>query len=550
MKKINKKLYIAFSLFFVVGLNAQTEDQSSAPLDWFNQDQTLNKSNGLGTERVYTELLKDVKSTTVIVGVIDSGVDIDHEDLKEVIWTNKNEIPGNGKDDDGNGYIDDVHGWNFIGGKNGKNINYERLEMVRIFRRLDEKYHSKNENEVTDKSEYKLYLEVKDKIERDRKKVGGQLNQINFIYDQMVDINKLIKSELKIEKVTKDVLLKFNTEDVKKKQMAALFATFLQDDKVSLDEFLVELSEGKEYLNVRLRYNLNPDYDQRGEIVGDDENNPFEKNYGNNDVKGEDPKHGTHVSGIIGAIRGNNIGVNGIADNVKIMPIRAVPNGDERDKDIANAIYYAVDNGCSIINMSFGKSYITHKEALEKAIKYAESKGVLLVHAAGNESENIDVNPNYPTMKIGGSKKGCKTWIEVGALSWKMGEELPAGFSNYGKKTVDLFAPGVDIYSTVPGNKYKSENGTSMACPATAGAAALLKSYFPTLTAIEIKSILEKSVNKSCKKNLVNLPSSGMTKGKKVKFSELSKTGGYVNLYEAVKLAMKKSGKKKIRSKF
>ncbi|MFN5459721.1 MAG: S8 family serine peptidase [Bacteroidota bacterium] len=539
-----KKFFLSSTLIISLACFSQNENNTTTSNDWFNLDQQLDKSNGLGTERVYRELLKGKKSTTVIVGVIDSGVDIEHEDLKDIIWTNKNEIPGNGLDDDRNGYIDDIHGWNFIGGANGKNINYERLEMVRIYKELDQKYNGKNENEVKDKDEYKLYLEVKEKTEKEIKKVGGQLNQINFIFDQIVSINKEIKSSLNIEKVKKSTLLSYKSEDVKKKQMIGLISTFLQDDNTSLDDFINELSEGKEYLDARMRYNLNPDYDQRMEIVGDDENNPYEKYYGNNDVKGEDPGHGTHVSGIIGAIRNNNIGINGIADNVRIMPIRAVPNGDERDKDIANAIYYAVDMGCHIINMSFGKTYVKHKDALEKAIKYAESKGVLMVHAAGNESTDIDVTTHYPTKRIKGSKKGCKNWIEVGALSWKTGLELPASFSNYGKKTVDVFAPGVDIYSTFPGNKYKKENGTSMACPATAGAAALLKSYFPQLTSKDIKSILEKTVNKSYKKTMVKLPISGMAKDKQVEFSELSKTGGFINLFEAVKLAMKKTGMK------
>ncbi|MFN6037188.1 MAG: S8 family serine peptidase, partial [Bacteroidota bacterium] len=329
-----KKIFIPLSLALVLTLNSQNnKDSQAAPLDWFNLDQEVDKSNGVGTERVYKELLKDKKSTTVLVGVIDSGVDIDHEDLKSVIWTNKKEIPGNGIDDDKNGYVDDIHGWNFIGGANGKNINYERLEMTRIYRKLDEKYHEKSENDVSDKNEFKLYKEVKEKIDKETKKVGGQLSQVNFIYDQMMSMNDEIKSALGINSVNKATLLKYKPEDVKKKQMAALFTTFLQNDEMTLDEMLNELKEGKEYLDARLRYNLNPDYDQRMEIVGDDENNPNERNYGNNDVKGADPGHGTHVSGIIAAVRNNNIGINGIANNVQIMPIRAVPNGDERDKD-------------------------------------------------------------------------------------------------------------------------------------------------------------------------------------------------------------------------
>jgi subtilisin family serine protease len=347
-----------------------------------------------------------------------------------------------------------------------------------------------------------------------------------------------------VETVNLAALEKYKTEDAMKKQMVALFKTLLKDDDATLDAMIAETKEGKEYLDARVKYNLNPDFDPRPEIVGDNVDDPYQKNYGNNDVKGSDATHGTHVSGIIGAMRDNGIGIKGIANNVKIMPVRAVPNGDERDKDIANAIIYAVDNGAQIINMSFGKPYVVHKDALDKAFKYAESKGVLLVHAAGNEHTNIDQHPNYPTKKYGTSKKGCKTWIEVGALSWKQGEDLPATFSNYGEDFVDVFAPGVDIYSTVPGSKYKKESGTSMACPATAGVAAVLKSYFPELTAKDIKKIIEKSANTSSKSAKVNLPSEPGSPAPKVEFSELSRTGAYINLYEAVKMAMEMTGKK------
>ncbi len=530
------------NLFAALFISSAVIAQNSAPENWFNLDQSADNVNGVGTERVYKELLKDKKSTTIIVGVIDSGVDIEHEDLKSVIWTNEKEIPNNGVDDDKNGYVDDVHGWNFIGGKDGKNISYERLEMVRIYKKLHDKYKDKTAETSGNKKEYEEYVALKDKIEKEKEKYNGQLAQISFILPILEDLNEDVKKNLNVDKVTKAELEKYTTEDAKKKQMAGMFKMMIPDDKTTLDEIIDDTNEGKEYLEGRVKYNLNPDFDPRPEIVGDNVDDPNEKYYGNNDVKGTDATHGTHVAGIIAAVRNNNIGMNGIADNVKIMPIRAVPNGDERDKDIANAIYYAVDNGCQIINMSFGKAYVVHKEALEKAIKYAEKKGVLLVHAAGNEALNIDLNPHYPTRKI--SRKGCKTWIEVGALSWKPGAEIPATFSNYGKKTVDVFAPGVDIYSTVPGSKYKNESGTSMACPATAGVAAVLKSYFPQLSAKDIKKIIEKSSNVSCKDSTVKTPAQPGSKSADIKFCDLSRTGGYINLYEAVKMAMAMTGKK------
>jgi cell wall-associated protease len=534
--------FLSAALFFSLAVFAQ--DPQKAPENWFNLDQSSDKVNGVGTERVYKELLNGKKSTTVIVGVIDSGVDIDHEDLKDVIWTNTKEIPDNGIDDDKNGYIDDIHGWNFIGGKGGKNISYERLELVRIYKKLDDKYKGQTESEAQDKKEYKLYVDVKEKFNKESEKYSGQLMQVNFLFNLMDDLNTDVKKSLGVDKVNKAALGQYKTDDARKKQMVAAFKSILTDDEATLDDVIEETKEGKEYLEARVKYNLNPDFDPRPEIVGDNINDPYQKDYGNNDVKGSDATHGTHVSGIIAAVRTNEIGIKGIADNVKIMPIRAVPNGDERDKDIANAIYYAVDNGCQIINMSFGKGFVVDKEALDKAIKYAEDKGVLLVHAAGNESTNIDLFPNFPTKKIASSRKGCKTWIEVGALSWKKGEDLAASFSNFGKKSVDIFAPGVDIYSTVPGSKYKKESGTSMACPATAGCAAVLKSYFPQLTAKEIKKILEKSSNTSDKKSKINQPAQQGAGQLMADFSDLSKTGGYINLYEAVKMAMKMTGMK------
>lgn len=300
-------------------------------------------------------------------------------------------------------------------------------------------------------------------------------------------------------------------------------------DDADLEEYLKELKEAVDYYGVIVNYGYNENFDSR-EIVGDNINNSQERNYGNNDVEGPDPDHGTHVAGIIAADRKNNLGIKGIADNVKIMVVRAVPNGDERDKDVANAIIYAVDNGAKIINMSFGKSFSPQKEAVDKAVRYAEQKGVLLVHAAGNDSEDIDVNKNYPS-KFYLDGKEAKNWIEVGASSAGSDEDLVGSFSNYGRKMVSLFAPGVEIYSTVPDNKYKNNDGTSMASPATAGVAALLMSYFPELTALQVKDILMKSSRKF--DNLkVQKPGGG-----KVDFNQLSASGGLVNAYEAVKMA-------------
>ena len=297
-----------------------------------------------------------------------------------------------------------------------------------------------------------------------------------------------------------------------------------------LDDYIGQLKSGVDHYATAIDFGYNLEFDSRS-IVGDNTNDLYEKGYGNNDVEGPDARHGTHVAGIIGANRQNDIGIKGIADNVRIMSVRAVPNGDERDKDIANAILYAVDNGAQVINMSFGKSYSPQKEAVDKAVRYAESKGVLLIHAAGNDADDMDKESNYPSRMLKNGSE-TKTWMEIGASSWGADENFVGSFSNYGKKSVDLFAPGVQIYSTIPNNSYEDLQGTSMACPAAVGVAALLFSYFPDLTANQVKDVIEKSTRKF---DGLKVAKPGTSED--VPFSTLSITGGLVNAYEAVKLA-------------
>jgi len=525
-------LNVIFFLLVAVSSFSQSLNLKTVPEDWFLRDPEQDSLQGVSAERTYQNLLKDQPSRSVIVAVIDSGIDIDHEDLKSVIWVNEKEIPGNGVDDDKNGYIDDVHGWNFIGGKEG-NVDADTYELTREYIRLKIKYENADAGKLPkkQKQEYESYVQIKDKFEKLKAKNEQQYKLYSGMYKSITFSIDTLKALLKVEKITPEAVKNFETSDP-----GLLFAKgFLlsmyrnMGDDADLEEYLAQLKEAVDYYGVIVNYGYNENFDSR-EIVGDNISNLQEKNYGNNDVKGPDPDHGTHVAGIIAADRKNEIGIRGIADNVKIMVVRAVPNGDERDKDVANAIIYAVDNGARIINMSFGKSISPHKDAVDKAVRYAEQKGVLLIHAAGNDSEDIDVKNNYPTRFYLDGKE-AKNWIEVGASSAGQDEDFVGGFSNYGRKTVSLFAPGVEIYSTVPDNKYKNNDGTSMASPATAGVAALLMSYFPELTAFQVKDILMKSTRKF--DNLkVQKPGGG-----RVDFNQLSASGGLVNAYEAVKLA-------------
>ncbi len=505
-----------------------------APNEWFHLDRSKDNFRGVSTLQAY-ELLKGRTSRTIVVGVIDSGVDIEHEDLKDVLWTNKKEIAGNGIDDDKNGYIDDIHGWNFIGGKDGKHVDKDTYELTREYKRLKSKYEGKVAADFKgdDKKECEYFLKVQKKYKTDSEKDSKIYENIKNLVASFENADKVMKEQLGKDEYTEEDVNGIKSEDDKVNAMIK-FRLFAFKQGFTADRLNDAIKHYK--ANVEYRYNL--DFNPRT-IVGDDYSNINERYYGNGDVEGPDPMHGTHVAGIIGAKRGNGIGMDGIADNVEIMVIRTVPDGDERDKDVANSIYYAVDNGAHIINMSFGKAYSNDKAAVDAAFKYAESKGVLLVHAAGNDSKDIDVKFNFPNRKYI-KKSSPNTWLEVGASSWGGNDNFVGSFSNYGRKTVDIIAPVVDIYSTIPDSKYKKLNGTSMACPVTAGVAALVMSYFPDLTAKQVKKILMKSSVKY-KKEVIAMP--GGKKDETVRFKKLSRSAGIVNALNAVKLAMKKSKK-------
>ncbi|MFZ4544967.1 MAG: S8 family peptidase [Saprospiraceae bacterium] len=552
---LNKFLTVAF-LSATLVLQAQTK----APQNWFNLDPSNDKFNGLSTDKLYQTLLKDKKSETIIVAVLDSGVDAEHEDLKDIMWTNPGEIPGNGIDDDKNGYVDDIHGWNFIGGKNG-NIHHESLELTRLYAKLKKKYEGKTEATADNKKEFKQYETYKQLVETKRKEAKDNMDKYMKIKSDMLDGATKMGVQLMGKGITTENVKALSDDDKSVAMVKKMTLNILEaGEKIaSVDELKKEINDQLaspiEHFEVQYKYQYNPDFNDRATIVGDNPDNSYERFYGNNDVEGPDASHGTHVAGIIAAIRNNGIGMNGVADNVRIMSVRCVPDGDERDKDVANAIIYAVDNGASILNMSFGKSYSWDKEAVDKAVKYAADHDVLLVHAAGNDANNNDKGGNFPSKnfeKRGGlfKPKKATNWLEIGALSFKSGEDMPATFSNYGKKMVDVFSPGVEIYSTVPNNNYASFQGTSMASPACAGVAAIIRSYYPELSASQVREIIRTSSVKS--DQMVKLPGTARRKEgpQMVKFSDLSNTGGFASSYEAAKIAATTKGKSKSDAKW
>ncbi|OYU85461.1 MAG: peptidase S8 [Flavobacterium sp. BFFFF2] len=490
---------------FVAKQTPMTEAQMQR---WSHLDMEKDSIPGMSVDRAYNELIKGKPGQKVIVAVIDSGVDIEHPDLKSVIWTNPKEIAGNGIDDDKNGYIDDIHGWNFLGASNDEN-----LELVRMLKKPDD-----------GSEEYKNALAEYEQKSNEAKQ-GKQ--QMDFI----TKADKTMQEFLKKDTYTVDDLKTVTSTDAAVNQSKMVMTQVLTRAGANFRELFKEQIN---YVNEMVEYNLNKDFDGR-KVVGDNPEDLNDKNYGNNTVYApdkEDSLHGTHVAGIIAQVRSNGLGGDGVANGqVAIMSVRAVPNGDEYDKDIALAIRYAVDNGAKVINGSFGKDYSPHKEWVWDAIKYAESKDVLFVHAAGNDSKNIDNEPNFPTDSKDKKTELANNVITIGALNYEYGDALVADFSNYGKLNVDVFAPGVKIYATTPNNTYKYEQGTSMAAPNAAGVAALVRSYYPQLKAGQVKEILMKSGTP------ISIGVTAGEEGQKMQFTDISVSGKIINAYQALKMA-------------
>lgn len=493
---------------------------------WPHADIYEDSIPGMSLEKAY-EFIADKKGTTVIVGVIDSGIDIEHEDLKDNVWTNTDEIAGNGKDDDNNGYIDDIHGWNFLGGEG--QATPEQLEVTRIYKMLDNKYKGKSRSDMgaSEMDGFNYYQKVKKDYE---KRIGEAKENYEYYNKTKTYLNDAHNST--VEKLGKEDYTMADLNSLDEADRNPFLMKILSNGS-NVAEVNEQLDGGLKYYGSQVNTMYNLEFDGRT-ATGDDAYDISDVPYGNAFTIGsiDDEMHGTHVSGIAVATRDNGKGMNGVAKNVKLLSVRTVPDGDEYDKDVALAIRYAVDNGAKVINMSFGKSYSPNAEWVYDAIKYAASKDVLLVHAAGNDHKNIDKSDNFPTDAPDKVKEIADNVITIGAMTRNYNEDLVASFSNYGKLNVDLFAPGLEIYSTVPKNEYRSIQGTSMAAPEVSGVAALIRSYYPELSASQVKHIL---MNSGIKVDLnVKLPGG---EGQLVPFSDLSVSGRVLNAYNALKMA-------------
>jgi subtilisin family serine protease len=491
-----------------------------APGNWQLLDQEADGIPGASVEEAYREPLAGRRpGRTVVVAVIDGGVDTSHVDLRGQLWTNPGETPGDGVDNDGNGYVDDVRGWNFLGGGDGISVEFDTYEVTRLFAGCV------GGEALAVVAEGVSCETVQEDFQARRGEAEQILETVTGIAGALEVVLPMLRAGMGTDSLTPEKVQAFRPIRQDHQQARGFYLQLTSNGITPAD-----VEDALEELQGQVLYNLNPDFNPRP-IVGDEYGDLDQRGYGNPDIMGPDASHGTHVAGIIAALRGNDVEAEGVLEAVRIMGIRAVPRGDEHDKDVANAIRYAADHGAHIINMSFGKSYSPQKEVVDAAVRYADSLGVLMVHAAGNDGADLGERPSYPNRSYldGG---GARNWITVGASGWSSPDSLAAPFSNYGENEVDLFAPGVDILSTLPGGGVGRQQGTSMAAPLVSGVAALLMAYYPELTAAQVKEILLETATRHPDR-MVARPGDGEI----VPFSSLSITGGIVNARAAVERA-------------
>ena len=498
----------------------QATTLTDAPTNWQMLDESVDRMAGISVERAYRELLAGKSpKRAVVVAIIDGGLDTTHPAIRANLWKN----PRAGGATNGDNYPGDARGWDFIGGRGGKDVQWDTYEVTRQYARCSGGKAADGEPAMTP-AERSHCDAIKADFEKQRAQsmaMQGQMTQIRAVVAQIVP---MLRSATKADSLTPENVRALNSGEPNLQRARQVFLS-LADAGITpynLDDAAKQVGGDEKHLD--------PNYNPRS-IVGDHYADLTERYYGNGDVMGPDALHATHVAGIIGAVRTPGATIQGIAPAVQLMSVRAVPDGDERDKDIGNAIRFAVDHGAQIINMSFGKGYSPYKQAVDDAVKYADSHGVLMIHAAGNDGENMAEHPSFPvpTYLDGGR---ATNWIEVGASSWKGGENLAANFSNYGMDQVDVFAPGVDILSSLPGGKYGRESGTSMASPVVSGLAALIMDYYPSLSASDVKRIILASATRHPDQVVIKPGSND-----KVTFGTLSRTGGIVNAYAALKMA-------------
>ncbi|CAM1341203.1 S8 family serine peptidase [Tenacibaculum amylolyticum] len=503
--------------------------QLKSKKNWHLKDIETDTLPGISLNRSYATILKNKRGKDIIIAVIDTEVDIHHKDLQNTIWVNESEIPNNGIDDDKNGYIDDVYGWNFLGNKKGENNRFINFEYTRILKQTSKDFKNLTPKDAVLKNEKKLQLHNRAKEAYDKRMQIDSAGKANYdkLYTLYFEAKNKIYPYLKervFNQKSVDSLKKLKPEGIND------FHFFIWSDclKNNINDALV--TKYRDNANERINKMLNLAYNDRS-IQGDNENDISDTDYGNNNVSGNIDflEHGTKMAGIIANITKNT--------TIKIMPIAISAYGDENDKDIALAIRYAVDNNAKVINMSFGKEFSTHKKWVDDAIKYAEKNNVLIVSSAGNFGNNLNIESHYYPNDRGEKDSNISdNFLLIGASTYTLNKKLKAKNSNYGNIDVDLFAPGTNIFTTNTQNRNTFSGGTSSAAAITSGVAALLYAYYPSLNASQIKSIL---MNSGIAYTIpVSTPEKD-DKSKLTPFNQLSKSGKILNAYNAFIMAEK-----------
>lgn len=532
---------LRFAFIFMLSgtFSVYAQNRDTVPENWHLLDFEEDGVYGISMEKAYLELLNGREPDTVIVAIIDSGIDTLHIDLRGVLWRNTVE---QGNDEDNNGYVGDQYGWNFLGGKGGRSLGIAPLEFMRQYFRLRNNYEGKELGDIQKKQrrEYRLWEQVRDKFR------GDSLELVTYYQEAYKELRKgdlRIREALDQQEYTASNLSTLDESQVSEdNRMYRKLVSRLTKENTTNIEILNDWQNRLVEVERESRFSYAayaPKANQRQEIIGDDYYNFKDRYYGNSFIQDGTGSHGTLVAGLIGAIRDNAKGIDGVANAVKLMAIKTIPKkGDEYDKDVALAIRYAVDNGAKVINMSFAKDFSPEQLWVEQAIRYAKRKDVLLVQAAGNDGRNVDIIPKYPSSKPLDKQKRFPNMINVGA-SGPTAHNLIADFSNYGQNMVDVFAPGMEINSTFIGGGCIKQSGTSMASPIVTGIATILRSYFPDLSAIEVKQIIEASVTKIDQPvRKPGLKFKDKQKKELVNMAQLCKTGGIVNAYKAIELAI------------
>lgn len=538
-------MYRILLAFLFLPFFAWSQSNSPAPKPeqkgWHLLDPKKDGYTGISLDEAYA-LLKGRTATTVTVAVIDSGIDTTQEDLQGVLWTNPHEIPANGIDDDHNGYIDDVHGWNFDGAPNGENLVRNSHEVERTYHTWKKDFEGKKASDIPAGQRFLFgqWQKAAALIDKNYKDAKNEIGSITEFLSGLTESSKVLEQQLSSASfIAAQIRPLANKLDPTTVSRAAQYWLDIfsrgGDTSVSSATIIQQVENYKNTLDKNISLKETPPENWRGQLIKDNYLDINDRFYGNNNLKTGSGNHGTGVAGTIGAIRGNGIGIDGIADHVRIMAVRAMPGGDEYDKDVALAIRYAVDNGAQIINMSLGKPVSPQKQFVDDAVRYAASKGVLIVHACGNDGQDITTDQFYPSPQfIDGTM--ATNFLNVGASGDPSTGGYAASFSNYSHTMVDIFAPGMDIYTTATNNQYESASGTSLAAPVTTGVAALLKSYFPKLTPAQLIRIIKESGTPIDAD--VRLPGDAQ---KQVPFRQLSSSGRIVNAYGAVKYAIANS---------